>query len=64
MRQFSENYRAIPREIETRFNSTYNSSEVFVKQFKNLKEFTKRDKELPVNVISVKGEVIEKFFLY
>ncbi len=60
MRQFSENYRAIPREIETRFNSTYNSLKVFVKQYKNLKEFTKRDKELPVNIISVKEEVIEK----
>jgi uncharacterized membrane-anchored protein YhcB (DUF1043 family) len=42
MRQFSEKYRAIPQEVETRFNSTYNLLKDFVEQYENLKKFTKK----------------------
>ncbi len=42
MRQFSEKYRAIPQEVETWFNSTYNLLKDFVEQYENLKKFTKK----------------------
>jgi hypothetical protein len=45
MRKFAQKHRAIPQEIETRFNSTY---QVFAEQYENLKEFIKIGKELQI----------------
>ncbi len=53
MRKFSTNFKAIPQEVETRFNSIYRMLKVFVEVYNDLKTFIAIDKDLQTEVTKI-----------
>jgi hypothetical protein len=58
MRKFSQNSKAIPQEVETRFNSIYRMLKVFIEVYNDLKIFIVIDKDLQTKLLMI-DEVIK-----